>query len=551
MHPLFEYLLKANGLLICFYLLYKFVLAKDTFFQFSRYYLLGGIVVSVVLPFITFTKIQYIEVKEVFIPKSASTETVSFIPVTSTEPVHSINWETIMLIAYGVIASILILKLLIGLGKLFSVIKQSERIEKQRRTYLQSHLVQSPFSFFNYIVYNPELINQDELEAILLHEEAHSNQNHSVDTLLVQFITIFFWFNPVVWLYQKSVVQNLEFLADEAAIAQVKDRIVYQKAMLKFNTKTASFVASNSFNQSLIKKRIVMLNTKQTNKNQAWKFGLILPVLVGFMLLFQIEIIAMEKKPKIISKNSSNRSEMYLIEKNTSDKELKGFSEKFRSTYKIDLNFNKIKRNKANELTQINISLKNEKGKKLNQFISGDEAIVPVQIIVRKSGNSFDFEISEEFPQLAEIGDELVEIAEIAQEETEIADGIVVPEAPEVPIMDFDFPTPPDVPNMPDVPEIPENMDDKKAWKKYEDEIKVYEKKIKDLEPEWKNYEKEMKVFELKMKQIEPELKKYEKKMKEIEPELKKYDKKMEEFERKIKIQEQRIRNKSKENNKA
>jgi hypothetical protein len=138
-----------------------------------------------------------------------------------------------------------------------------------------------------------------------------------------------------------------------------------------------------------------------------------------------------------------------------------------------------------------------------------------------------------------------------AQEETEIADGIVVPEAPEVPIMDFDFPTPPDVPNMPDVPEIPENMDDKKAWKKYEDEIKVYEKKIKDLEPEWKNYEKEMKVFELKMKQIEPELKKYEKKMKEIEPELKKYDKKMEEFERKIKIQEQRIRNKSKENNKA
>jgi len=320
MHPLFEYLFKANGLLICFYLLYKFVLAKDTFFQFSRYYLLGGIVVSVVLPFITFTKIQYIEVKEVFIPKSASTETVSFIPVTSTEPVHSINWETIMLIAYGVIASILILKLLIGLGKLFSVIKQSERIEKQRRTYLQSHLVQSPFSFFNYIVYNPELINQDELEAILLHEEAHSNQNHSVDTLLVQFISIFFWFNPVVWLYQKSVVQNLEFLADEAAIAQVKDRIVYQKAMLKFNTKTASFVASNSFNQSLIKKRIVMLNTEQTNKKQVWKYVLILPVLVIFMLLFQVKTVAQEvkskgKSKKTITKEAQHEKENRIVVK--------------------------------------------------------------------------------------------------------------------------------------------------------------------------------------------------------------------------------------------
>lgn len=292
-----------------------------------------------------------------------------------------------------------------------------------------------------------------------------------------------------------------------------------------------------------------MLNTKQTNKNQAWKFGLILPVLVGFMLLFQIEIIAMEKKTKIISKNSSNRSEMYLIEKNTSDKELKGFSEKFRSTYKIDLSFNKIKRNKADELTQINISMKNGKGKKLNQFISSDEAIVPVQIVVRKFGNSYDFEINQDYSVLAETGEEVEEVAEI--EGTDIADVVETPEVPDVPIMEFDFPTPPDVPNMPDVPEIPENMDDKKAWKKYEDEIKVYEKKIKDLEPEWKNYEKEMKVFELKMKQIEPELKKYEKKMKEIEPELKKYDKKMEEFERKIKIQEQRIRNKSKENNKA
>lgn len=41
-----------------------------------------------------------------------------------------------------------------------------------------------------------------------------------------------------------------------------------------------------------------MLNTKQTNKNQAWKFGLILPVLVGFMLLFQVKTVAQEVKGK-------------------------------------------------------------------------------------------------------------------------------------------------------------------------------------------------------------------------------------------------------------
>lgn len=290
-----------------------------------------------------------------------------------------------------------------------------------------------------------------------------------------------------------------------------------------------------------------MLNKKQTSKKNVWKYGLILPVLVGFMLLFQIETIAKEKNPKSYLNRVSGNNEMYLIEKNTTEQELKGFTEKFKSAYKIDLSFNKIKRNKANELTQINISLKNEKGKKLNQFISGDEAIVPVQIVVRKSGNSFDFEINEEFSQLAEIGDEVGEIAEIAQEEIEIADGVEFPEAPdapEVPSMDFDFPIPPDVPNMPDVPEVPDNLNDKKAWNKYEEAMKVYEKKVKDLEPEWKKYENEMKVFELKMKEIEPELKKYEQKMKEIEPELKKYDLKMKEFERKMKIQEQKIEQK-------
>ena len=96
------------------------------------------------------------------------------------------------------------------------------------RTWCNRH-----FPFFNYIVYNPELINQDELEAILLHEEAHSNQNHSVDTFISSIHYNFLLVQSSGLVVSKECGSKFRVLADEAAIAQVKDRIVYQKSHVK------------------------------------------------------------------------------------------------------------------------------------------------------------------------------------------------------------------------------------------------------------------------------------------------------------------------------
>lgn len=47
-----------------------------------------------------------------------------------------------------------------------------------------------------------------------------------------------------------------------------------------------------------------MLNKKQTSKKQVWKYSLILPVLVIFMLLFQVKTVAQEVKVKEKSKKT-------------------------------------------------------------------------------------------------------------------------------------------------------------------------------------------------------------------------------------------------------
>ena len=43
-----------------------------------------------------------------------------------------------------------------------------------------------------------------------------------------------------------------------------------------------------------------MLNTNQSNRKNIWKFGIILPFVSAFMLLFQVETIAQEKESKTI-----------------------------------------------------------------------------------------------------------------------------------------------------------------------------------------------------------------------------------------------------------
>ncbi|CAM4393397.1 M56 family metallopeptidase [Flavobacterium terrigena] len=302
MEAIFTYILKVNALLLLFYLVYQIALSRETFYKHSRWFLLSGLLVSLVLPFITFTKIEYYEVEQV-LSNSIENNVPQMVQISNEvaqEP--TLTNQEILFLIYGIICLGFFIKTLFDFFKLFKIIKVSNSEKKDKLVYINTNLVHTPFSFFNYIVFNEELINPVELQNIIKHEEAHSKQKHSFDTLLAQFFIILFWFNPIVWLYRKSIVQNLEFLADSFAIQQVSDKEYYQKTMLKITTQSSNIAIINTFNQSSIKKRIIMLNTNQSNRKNIWKFGIILPFVTAFMLLFQVETIAQEKESKAIKK---------------------------------------------------------------------------------------------------------------------------------------------------------------------------------------------------------------------------------------------------------
>jgi hypothetical protein len=98
-----------------------------------------------------------------------------------------------------------------------------------------------------------------------------------------------------------------------------------------------------------------MLHTNQSNKKNVWKYATILPLLVGFMLLFQIETVAQVKESKIEETSyavSSNYSS--ILTKNTTDKELRELEKTF-SDEKHKLKISKVKRNKKGEIIEIKL----------------------------------------------------------------------------------------------------------------------------------------------------------------------------------------------------
>ena len=65
METVFIYLLKSSGLITAFFLAYFFLLRKETFFSTNRWFLLTGLITSVVLPLFFIEKIVIVETPKV------------------------------------------------------------------------------------------------------------------------------------------------------------------------------------------------------------------------------------------------------------------------------------------------------------------------------------------------------------------------------------------------------------------------------------------------------------------------------------------------------
>lgn len=217
---------------------------------------------------------------------------------------------------------------------------------------LRSNSEIGPFSFFNYIVYNPEIHTSQELEFILKHEMVHAGQRHTLDLLLGNLLTCFLWFNPLAWAYKKGIIQNLEFIADRETVDAISSKKEYLHTLVKVSFRDLQPALSNSFYKSFIKKRILMLNNNKTSTENLWKISFVFPALLAFMLVFnvQTEVYSQEKTTVF-----TTVMEVFIdIDKNTSRADLDGYIALMEG-YDIILKFNDIEYNEEGLLTNIKV----------------------------------------------------------------------------------------------------------------------------------------------------------------------------------------------------
>jgi beta-lactamase regulating signal transducer with metallopeptidase domain len=342
------YILKASAILTLFLTVYLIFLKNETFFKLNRFFLLMGLLAALLLPFVTFKE-------EIHVMASA----LSTAPVPgdiSASDSAIFNWKDTLLWAYipGILFFTgLVFKQLFGL---FSIIRKEKKHSYEGYILIPASYIKGPFSFFRYIFYNPEVHEATELRLILEHEKAHGRQWHSLDILLARATAIVLWINPLVWWYQKIIQQNLEYLADAQAVSKLTSIRDYQYALLKVsgNPSTPSLVSH--FNQSLIKKRIVMLQRNQSKSVHVLKYLLILPLLAFFLMAFNRETVYVVDGPNsVMFEAAADKTIELIIDKNTKDAQLLKIKEELAKD-KIDFSYTTV-RNDAGEIIDISLNV--------------------------------------------------------------------------------------------------------------------------------------------------------------------------------------------------
>ncbi|WP_055434838.1 M56 family metallopeptidase [Lacinutrix algicola] len=279
-------ILKSAACLAILIAFYKLFLERLSIHKFKRFYLLAALVISIVIPFITF--VEYIE--PIYNVETLVTNSFTMPQYFPTETIieEPTNYLPILLWSiYGLGALLFASKFAINL---FGIVSKINRNEKQKHNNFISVLLNDlivPHTFFSYIFLNKTKFETKAIpEEVLLHEQTHAKQKHTLDILFIELLQIVFWFNPLLYIIKKDIKLNHEFLADEAVLKQGIDSSTYQETLLQFTSTANQMPLAHAINYSLIKKRFTIMKT-QTSRKAIWlRSLLLLPLLGGLLFSF-------------------------------------------------------------------------------------------------------------------------------------------------------------------------------------------------------------------------------------------------------------------------
>jgi TonB family protein len=205
---------------------------------------------------------------------------------TGAAAVHGISIWNIVFILYITGAVLVFGRLIYQAIFLHAITRLSKKVKYQGYTIVYMNNDMIPFSYFNRIFIPAGHADEASFDSIIAHEKSHLTQGHYIDLFIIEIMTVLQWFNPVMWFYEKSIKEVHEYLADDAVLHSGSNRGKYQALLVNQAVGGPVFILTNQFNQSLIKKRIMMMKKMKTSQLAKFKALLILPLIAGLMLAF-------------------------------------------------------------------------------------------------------------------------------------------------------------------------------------------------------------------------------------------------------------------------
>lgn len=292
------YLLKFSACLLAFWLIYILMLERQKMHHFKRFYLLGCFAAALIIPLLTITHyvepiVQDFDSSPMYIPIESGLAEVQI------EERPFMTLETVLWLIYGIGALLFTVRFVVNLTKLYRLISKNERIPQRSFIYVLLKNYRIPHSFFKYIFLNKSKFeNNDIPKEVLLHEETHAKQWHSLDIILIELLQIVFWFHPLIYVLKHHVKLNHEFLADDAVLREGLDTKRYQNILLKFSSSTQEHQLASAINYSSIKKRFTVMKT-QTSKTRIWLSSLLLLPIIAILFFSFAEREYVEKAAEL------------------------------------------------------------------------------------------------------------------------------------------------------------------------------------------------------------------------------------------------------------
>lgn len=284
------YLLKASTGIMLFYLFYYLVLRKETFYVSNRLYLIAGLVLAVLLPAFPVsytTPMSLINNSDLF---TINENPIGDFSVSNTGEIESLSfWKSPALILSSIYllgAGLFLLRLVLQTAFVTIQLRQGKRMLIDEVIVIDIKRKIMPFSFFNAVVININEYSTEDLSNVIAHEKVHIQERHWVDLLIIELLTVVFWINPIVWLYEKSIKQNHEYLADQGVLLAGYHPGQYRALLINQLMGVKILGLTNNLNSSLNKKRMEMMKKDKSPRFKKVKLLIALPVVAVLIFAF-------------------------------------------------------------------------------------------------------------------------------------------------------------------------------------------------------------------------------------------------------------------------